>query len=238
MGRTCRRAENRGRLKQEAPSVDARAGANVRAEGTGEGLCSPTLQIDAGQSAHALLDHLIRPQHYRWRYRKTERRGGLAVHDSSRGLDWGDRFQTIVAAVEALAVRSCVLDGELIACDANGLADFQLLRWRKRDDPAILCAFDLLQIDDRDLRDEPIEKRKAELARLLDGCGPLALVLNRVYDDPGPVVYEHACKLGCEGIVSKRRGSRYARGRSSNWVKVKNPDAPAVRREREEDWVR
>jgi acetamidase/formamidase len=44
-------------------------------------------------------------------------------------------------------------------------------------------------------------------------------------------VFEHACKLGCEGIVSKRRGSRYARGRSSNWLKVKNPDAPAVRRE-------
>jgi ATP-dependent DNA ligase len=50
------------------------------------------------------------------------------------------------------------------------------------------------------------------------------------------VVFEHACKLGCEGIVSKRRGSRYARGRSSNWLKVKNPDAPAVQREREEHW--
>jgi ATP-dependent DNA ligase len=50
------------------------------------------------------------------------------------------------------------------------------------------------------------------------------------------VALEHACKFGCEGIVSKRRGSRYARGRSSNWLKVKNPDAPAVRREREEHW--
>ena len=101
---------------------------------------------------------------------------------------------------------------------------------------AIYCAFDLLQIDGRDLRDEPIETRKAELARLLSGCQPLAVVLNRVYHNPGPIVFEHACKLGCEGIVSKRRGSRYARGRSSNWLKVKNPDAPAVRREREEHW--
>jgi bifunctional non-homologous end joining protein LigD len=107
---------------------------------------------------------------------------------------------------------SCVIDGELIACDANGLADFQLLRWRKRDDPAVYCALDLLQLDGRDLRGEPIQTRKAELARLLNGCQPLALVLNRVYDDPGAVVFEHACKLGCEGIVSKRRGSRYARG--------------------------
>jgi bifunctional non-homologous end joining protein LigD len=64
-------------------------------------------------------------------------------------------------------VRSCIIDSELIACDVNGLADFQLLRWRKRDDPAIYCAFDLLQLDGRDLRNEPIEERKAELARLL-----------------------------------------------------------------------
>jgi ATP-dependent DNA ligase len=70
--------------------------------------------------------------------------------------------------------------------------DFQLLRWRKRDDPAICCAFDLLQLDGRDLRDEPIEPRKAELARLLTGCQPLALVLNRTCDDPGPVAFEHA----------------------------------------------
>jgi len=135
-------------------------------------------------------------------------------------------------------VRPCTIDGEVIASNADGLADFELLRYRRRDAAVTLVAFDLLQIDGRDLRDEPIETRKAELARLLTGCQPLALVLNRTYDDPGPVVFEHACKLGCEGIVSKRHGSRYARGRSSNWLKVKNPDAPAVRREREEDWRR
>jgi bifunctional non-homologous end joining protein LigD len=116
----------------------------------------------------------------------------LAHHDggrvrliSRRGLDWGGRFPTIVAAIDALPVRTCIIDGELIACDANGLADFQLLRWRKRDDPAIYCAFDLIEIDGRDLRDEPIETRKAELARLLTGCQPLAVVLNRVFEDPG-----------------------------------------------------
>jgi ATP-dependent DNA ligase len=64
-------------------------------------------------------------------------------------------------------VRTCVIDGELIACDANGLVDFQLLRWSKRDDPAIYCVFDLIEFDGRDLQDEPIETRKAELARLL-----------------------------------------------------------------------
>jgi bifunctional non-homologous end joining protein LigD len=70
-------------------------------------------------------------------------------------------FPAIFAAVEALAVRTCTIDGEVIASNGNGLADFQLLLWRKRDDPAILCAFDLLHINGRDLRDEPIETRKA-----------------------------------------------------------------------------
>jgi len=54
---------------------------------------------------------------------------------SRRGLDWAWRFPMIVAAIKALAVRSCILDGELIARDANGRADFQLLRWRRHDDP-------------------------------------------------------------------------------------------------------
>ena len=51
----------------------------------------------------------------------------------------------------------------------------------------------------------------------------------------GAEIFAHACKLGCEGIVSKR-GSRYVSGRTDNWIKVKNPTAPAVRREAEEDW--
>ena len=46
----------------------------------------------------------------------------------------------------------------------------------------------------------------------------------------------HACKMGHEGIVSKRLGSRYRSGRSKEWVKFKNPDAPAVKREAEEEW--
>ena len=98
---------------------------------------------------------------------------------SSRGagFDWGWRFLTIIAAIDALAVRSCSIDGEPVACDANGLAHFQLLRWRKRDDLPVLCVFDLIELDGRDLRDESIEARKAELSRLLTECQPLALVL-------------------------------------------------------------
>jgi bifunctional non-homologous end joining protein LigD len=50
------------------------------------------------------------------------------------------------------------------------------------------------------------------------------------------IIFEHACKLGAEGIVSKRLGSRYVSGRTDKWVKTKNPAAPAVRRLEEEDW--
>ena len=142
-----------------------------------------------------------------------------------------------IATANALAARSCTIDGEVIACDGDGLASFELLRYHRRDDPVTLVAFDLIEFDGRDLRSEPIEDRKVELTRLLVSCRP-ALVVNRVFDTPGPDVFQHACQLGCEGIVSKRRGSRYAGGRTHDWLKVKNPDAPAVRREAEEDWSR
>jgi bifunctional non-homologous end joining protein LigD len=63
-------------------------------------------------------------------------------------------------------------------------------------------------------------------------------VVNEHFEGDGEIVFQHACKLGCEGIVSKRLGSTYRSGRSASWVKVKNPKAPAVRHEAEEDWGR
>jgi len=64
----------------------------------------------------------------------------------------------------------------------------------------------------------------------------LSIVLNEHFEEDGAAVYRAACQLGCEGIVSKRLGSPYRSGRCKYWVKVKNPNAPAVRREAEEDW--
>jgi ATP-dependent DNA ligase len=58
----------------------------------------------------------------------------------------------------------------------------------------------------------------------------------RQIEGDGAVVFAHACTLGCEGIVSKRKGSRYSSGRSKHWIKIRNPDAPAVTRLAEEDW--
>jgi hypothetical protein len=97
-------------------------------------------------------------------------------------------------------------------------------------------AFDLLELDGQDLRREPLETRKATLASLLRGSLP-GLRLNEHLAHAGESVFRHACKMGLEGIVSKRLGSRYRSGRSKDWLKFKNPAAPAVkRREAEEDW--
>jgi len=102
---------------------------------------------------------------------------------------------------------------------------------------AVLCAFDLLELNGRDLRRRPIEERKSLLARLLrDSDSDLGIVLNKHYEEDGAVVFREAYRLGCEGIVSKRLGSTYRRGRSPLWLKVKNPKAPALKREAEEDW--
>jgi bifunctional non-homologous end joining protein LigD len=87
------------------------------------------------------------------------------------------------------------------------------------------------------LRREPFEVRKTTLASLLRRC-LLGVQFNAHLTHRGDVVFRHACKMGLEGIVSKRLGSRYRSGRSSNWLKMKNPDAPAVKREAEEDWAR
>ncbi len=77
-----------------------------------------------------------------------------------KGFDLSKRFPLAAAGIAALPARSCIVDGEAIACDANGLSVFDLLRHRRQDDAVLLCAFDLLELDGVDLRREPIEVRK------------------------------------------------------------------------------
>ena len=160
-------------------------------------------------------------------------------HDGFRILARRDssRFPFIAMAVRSLPVRSCLIDGEAIVCDENGLAVFELIRRHGALASAVHCAFDLLELDGKDLRRQPIEIRKSLLAKLLKGSHS-SIVLNEHFEEDGALVYGAACQLGCEGIVSKRLGSPYRSGRSPHWVKVKNPQAPAVKREAEEDWRR
>jgi bifunctional non-homologous end joining protein LigD len=83
------------------------------------------------------------------------------------GNDFSSRFPFIAMAVGKLPVRSCLIDGEAIVCDENGLAVFELIRRHGALASAVHCAFDLLELDGRDLRREPIERRKALLAKRL-----------------------------------------------------------------------
>jgi len=171
-------------------------------------------------------------------FRILARRDSAGVRLITRaGNDFSSRFPFIAMAVAKLPVRSCLIDGEAIVCDVNGLAVFDLIRRHGALASAVLCAFDLLELNGKDLRREPIEERKRLLTKLLKGSH-VSIVLNEHFEEDGAAVYRAACQLGCEGIVSKRLGSLYRSGRSRHWVKVKNPKAPAVKREAEEDWSR
>jgi bifunctional non-homologous end joining protein LigD len=101
----------------------------------------------------------------------------------------------------------------------------------------VLFAFDLLELGCKDLRRTQLEERKGVLAKLVRKDS-WAVQLNEHIAERGDIVFRHACKLGFEGIVSKRLGSPYVSGRSRHWIKSKNPAAPAVKREAEEDWGR
>jgi|ERR1043166_3076151 ATP-dependent DNA ligase len=170
-------------------------------------------------------------------YRMMIRRDAAGTRLITRGgFNWSSRYPLIAAAANSLKARSFVIDGEAVACDANGLAEFQRLRRRTDDRSVFLHAFDLLELNGVDLRREPIETRKAKLAKLLQLSPPGIQYCEHLDFDDGELVFAHACALGCEGIVSKRKGSIYRPGRSRDWIKVKNPAAPAVKREAEEEW--
>jgi bifunctional non-homologous end joining protein LigD len=172
-------------------------------------------------------------------YRLMARRDPVGIRLLTRnGYDWSPRYPAIVAAVNLLKVRSCLIDGEAVACNDQGLAVFDRLRYRRTDASVFLYAFDLLEIDGQDLRREPLETRKATLASLLRGCQPGVRLNGHLEHEDGAIVFRHACKMGLEGIVSKRKGSSYRSGRSPDWLKMKNPACEAVRREAEEDWGR
>jgi len=137
-------------------------------------------------------------------FRVMARRGADGMRLRTRnGNDFTKRFPLIVAAVATLPVRSCLIDGEAIVSDESGLAVFDLIRSWPASISAVLCAFDLLEVDGEDLRRLPIEIRKAGLVQLL--CTPSGgIALNEHYVGDGEIVYQQACKLGCEGIVAAR----------------------------------
>ena len=114
-----------------------------------------------------------------------------------------------------------------MCCDDHGVPSFDRIRYRRHDDVVFLYAFDLIELNGDDLRRDPLETRKATLASVLAKAAP-GLRLNEHIEADGPTVFAHACKMGLEGIVSKRKASRYRSGRSGDWLKSKNPACGAA----------
>jgi ATP-dependent DNA ligase len=104
----------------------------------------------------------------------------------------------------------------------DGHSDFAALRTKEGGERASFVPFDLLVLEGDDLRDRPLEERREALARLVHGAAGVRF--SEALSADGPLVFAHACKLGLEGIVSKRAGSRYRSGVSRNWLKVLNPE--------------
>jgi bifunctional non-homologous end joining protein LigD len=167
-------------------------------------------------------------------YRFICRRDGDRVHVfSRRGNDYSDRVPAIAAALQSLKVKSVTLDGEGVVCDPDGVTDFDLLRaalGRKGSRRAFLYAFDLLELDGRDLRDRPWEDRRKALTKLLRKAPAGIRLSDHLAMTDGDTLFRQACAMGLEGIVAKRRDRPYRSGRSPDWIKVKNTDAPAATR--------
>ena len=169
-------------------------------------------------------------------HRPQGRRAGEALQPPRQRLDRplpADR-----RGAGRLRSRSCIIDGEAVACDGSGIAQFNRIRYRSYDGTVFLYAFDLIELNGDDLRRDPLQVRKATLASTLAKAGPGIRFNEHLEYDDGEAVFRHACKMGLEGIVSKRKDSPYRSGRSSDWLKMKNPACAAVKREAEEDWGR
>ena len=103
----------------------------------------------------------------------------------------------------------------------DGHSDFAALLTKAGGEQASFVAFDLLSLDG-DLRNRPLEERRDALAQLVAGVDDIRF--SESVADDGALVFASACRLGLEGIVSKRAGSRYRSGASRNWLKCLNPD--------------
>jgi bifunctional non-homologous end joining protein LigD len=114
---------------------------------------------------------------------------------------------------------SFTLDGEAVVCRPGGIAIFDALHRRGTVSEAMLYAFDLLELDGEDLRALPLGDRKKRLPRLL-GKRQIVIFLSRHTDEDGATIFQQACKIG----------------RSRDWLKVKNPDSPAMIRVQEAEW--
>jgi bifunctional non-homologous end joining protein LigD len=180
--------------------------------------CHPTLREEAPTGERWV--HEIKFDGYR---RQAHLRNGRPAIYTRRGYDWTLRFQPIADGLVALSAKDLILDGEAVVTDSRGIPDFGLLHAdlaAGRKDRLFYYAFDLLYLDDFDLRGVRLAERKRILAELLVGAPELILYAEHLQGD-GAEIYARACAMGLEGIVSKQQDAPYRSGRVESWIKVK-----------------
>jgi bifunctional non-homologous end joining protein LigD len=149
--------------------------------------------------------------------------GGRAIIRTRKGLDWSGQFPEI--AEQACALPDCLIDGEIVALDARGLPSFSALQAAlsaEKSQDLVFFAFDLLFLGKEDLRTLPLSERKLRLENLLSGLDAGARIRYVAHiESNAEAVLSSACKMGLEGIVSKRLDAPYRSGRGDFWVKTK-----------------
>lgn len=183
--------------------------------------CLATLQRDAPPGKEWL--HEVKFDGYRM---QAQLAGTEARLLTRTGLDWTDKFGTeIVAELGRLRCTDAIIDGEVVVLADSGVSSFALLQAdlsARRTDRFLYYAFDLMRLDGEDLRTEPLVERKQALQDLLGKQpGNPAVRFSDHFAEPGKVMLEHACRMGLEGIVSKRADAPYRSGRGMSWVKSK-----------------
>lgn len=160
-------------------------------------------------------------------YRLQARIDAGAVRLSTRsGLDWTERFgATLVEALAKLPCETALIDGEAVALGEAGISSFSALQEalsEGRTGALVFFAFDLLHLDGEDLRAEPLLARKEQLEALLQAAAPDGpLRYSEHFVEPGQTMLRHACRMGLEGVVSKRVDAPYRSGRGRDWIKSK-----------------
>jgi bifunctional non-homologous end joining protein LigD len=144
------------------------------------------------------------------------------------GADWSKRYPLIVESAARIG-GATVLDAEVVWMGSDGVPDFDALHSRVNDRNAVALAFDLLALDGEDFRKEPFSERKAVLRKVLRRTRRGIQYVEHSEGDGGEM-FKAICKLGLEGIVSKKLDALYKSGPSKAWLKIKNPKAPAATR--------
>ncbi|TPI76333.1 DNA ligase D [Mesorhizobium sp. B2-8-9] len=148
--------------------------------------------------------------------------GGEARAYTRSGLDWSDRFPSILAEARKLKVRSALIDGEAVVMDKEGRSSFQALQNALKGAPASIdfYAFDLLQLDGEDLTRLPLLQRKQKLETILPAKQPVLRYSDHI-QGRGEELLNRFCDAGLEGVISKLADSAYVGARDGSWLKIK-----------------